>query len=293
MTTLLGKTPRTVSIEDSERFNTCSTASALASPPCCDIDNFRIDLVGHPKNPWNKSAALIFADIFLRKYQLWNVDMDDVKEAFFTRIKTMRRELSGIQQRQGGKKPQENRKARHGQRKYTVSRLRFRITTVSITTNLFIKLFHRRLDTAQSHPGLRRHFTMLQRLGVDGMSSDESESEDLDTTNQANPQYNILPPIWRAQELSDWLHVFDSIHMLGRRGSSSSIRGALPRLRRYTEGLKSKKLKWVSRLPRNAYDPHWLASQHNAGFVVQPSQDYDFSHDNSLFSNTAGSSANA
>ena len=138
MTTLLGKNPRTVSTEDSERFNTCSTASAFGSPPCCDIDNFRIDLIGHPKNPWNKSAALIFADIFLRKYQLWNVDMDDVKEAFLTRIKTMRRELSGIQQRQGRTKPQENRKARHGQRKYTVSRLQIRITRVSITPALFV-----------------------------------------------------------------------------------------------------------------------------------------------------------
>ena len=133
---------------------------------------------------------------------------------------------------------------------------------------------------------------MIRRLGVDGMSSDESDSEDaLNVTSGSNltREYTILQPVWRAQGLSDWLHVFDSIHILERRMRtlSSSVRGACPRLRKYKEGSKSKQSKCVRQLPHNAYDVHWLASRpvDNVEFEVQPdTEGYEFSHDNSLFS---------
>jgi hypothetical protein len=135
---------------------------------------------------------------------------------------------------------------------------------------------------------------MIRRLGVDGMSSDESDSEDaLNVTSESGSNltrgYTILQPVWRAQGLSDWLHVFDSIHILGRRMRtlSSSVRGACPRHRKYKEGSKSKQSKCVRHLPHNAYDVHWLASQpvDNVDFEVQPDREcYEFLHDNSLFS---------
>lgn len=130
---------------------------------------------------------------------------------------------------------------------------------------------------------------MLERLGVQGMSSDESDREEVRTRPAARlhtPKFRNLLPRWRSKELANWLHVFDSIHMISRRTGGSSSQGAFPRLR--IHNIQSPKYSnsraFVSQLPLNAYSMDWLNARNDVDFLVQPdNQEYDFSHDDDIF----------
>jgi hypothetical protein len=124
------------------------------------------------------------------------------------------------------------------------------------------------------HSQLQKHLPLLQQLGVEGMSSDKSEHDDL----TGHPRFFVLCPIWRAKELTSWLRMFNSVHMIERR-SGDDGRGAYPRLRILaTPQRLSGTNKFVSGLPINAYDPSWLARQNDANRYVRHSkeEDYDF-----------------
>ena len=109
------------------------------------------------------------------------------------------------------------------------------------------------------------------------MSSDESEYDDL----TKNPRFFVRSPRWRAKELTAWLRLFDSVHMIERR-SSGDGRGAYPRLRIYASPSSfSRSIKFVPGLPVNAYDPGWLARQGDTDRYVRQDieERYDFSCD--------------
>ena len=109
------------------------------------------------------------------------------------------------------------------------------------------------------------------------MSSDESENEDL----TKNPRFLVHRPRWRAEELSTWLRMFDSSHMIERR-SCGDHHGAYPRLRVYKSPQDfSKSTRFVPGLPINAYDPDWLARQADVDRYVRHNKDerYDLSCD--------------
>ena len=78
-------------------------------------------------------------------------------------------------------------------------------------------MFHLRLEAAQQHPLLQRHVDIMQRLGPDGMSSDESDVEDgrggEDPANPTRPIFRVVAPGWRAREVGEWLEPFDAIHL--------------------------------------------------------------------------------
>lgn len=121
---------------------------------------------------------------------------------------------------------------------------------------------------------------MLERLGVDGMSSDESDSDDLPRTRRERVKFKVLTPRWRNPELSDWLHTFDTVYWVYRRDKGPS-RGEHPRHRlhnvrspRFSAGKK-----YVPGLPINAYSETWLENRRDVDFAVCPENDlYDFSH---------------
>ena len=152
-----------------------------------------------------------------------------------------------------------------------------------------MKMFHRRLQIAQQHPELQTHVHVLERLGIDGMSSDESDLEELSEHRHArieNPRFYVLRPRWRSPVLSAWLHVFDSMHMISRRSLLGPSRGAYPHLRidnaespRYSTSQA-----FVRDLPINAYDAQWIANKTGCDYSVRPNRywNYDFSHSNDL-----------
>lgn len=132
-------------------------------------------------------------------------------------------------------------------------------------------------------PLLRKHVEVLQKMGTQGMSSDESDHEEVvndPILGSRTPQYRVLLPKWRSTELRAWLRIFDQIHMIERR-SHGSLRGDFPRLRIHDSGSPcySTRQTYVNHLPRNAYDSAWLASRTR----VVPTEDYTFSHHNELF----------
>ncbi|KAF8880278.1 hypothetical protein BD779DRAFT_1675976 [Infundibulicybe gibba] len=242
----------------------------------CTLDHFRVDLLGKPHSPWNRSAARVFADAFIHAHNLDRTPdaIDDVSRCFFSRIKSMKAK-SKLKLSGSVVINEHSRTGRRHQRK----------------RNLFV----RRLETAQLHPRLQKHVHMLQRLGTDGMSSDESEDEDTHIRSAArldNPRFKILEPRWRARQLTIWLRVIDSIHLVSRRCGDKSARGAYPRLRISNERAPeySKSKKFVKGLPENAYDTIWLHEQYDAYVNVRPSPErYDFNHSGELFEYIRGS----
>lgn len=87
---------------------------------------------------------------------------------------------------------------------------------------------------------------MLQRLGADSMSSDEStDGED------GNKQSRVLVKDWRSMGLIRWLHQLD-VDPADVKGQ-----GPKPRFRFYTEKVQ-RNTKPKKGLPRDAYSATWL-----------------------------------
>lgn len=131
------------------------------------------------------------------------------------------------------------------------------------------QLFTQRCDIALHEPRLQKHLDLLGRLGVDGMSSDESDGED-----GSRPVFRVRSPIWRAPIVGRWLQVFDSLY-LKRRQITQDKRGCYPRIRVRSSSEPSCSKGFVEGLPLNAYDESWMARQSQA----LASKDHaDFSH---------------
>lgn len=174
-------------------------------------------------------------------------------------------------------------------------RLQGRLTyvTIGIQTQAkltpWFQLFDRRLNTAEAHPDLQKHIPFLRRLGVSGMSSDGSDSEDefrrARRVRSENPRYIILLPRWRASGLSTWLHMFDSVHIIMRRSGWGDLRGAWPHLRESnpTAPRYSDNTKFVSQLPRVLYDENWLRIRNDVDVCVKPTDEpFSCTHDDAI-----------
>ncbi|KDQ22492.1 hypothetical protein PLEOSDRAFT_1050998, partial [Pleurotus ostreatus PC15] len=241
----------------------------------CDEQNFRYDLLGTPRSPWNRSAARVFTQAFNTWAEV-EFDAEVLEEAFFTWLKSLK------QARKKSQLPSAER-----QLAVSMSRRKMRRRTVSVTFNDAVsQLFHTRLDTAQTHPLLHRHVPMLERLGPEGMSEDESVVEDDHNEARARPRrpvYRVKSPCWRADEVGEWLEVFDVVHLNERR-TKSDLRGQYPRLRARVPHIVDDEAKPVQQLPVNTYHATWLESQTNPSHRLRPLADrYDFRHDNALF----------
>ncbi len=135
------------------------------------------------------------------------------------------------------------------------------------------QLFTQRYDIALHDPRLQRHLELLGRLGVDGMSSDESDEE---LEDGSGPVSRVRRPIWRAPIVGRWLQVFDSVN-LKRRQTTQDKRGCYPRIRVRNNSEPSCSKGFVEGLPMNAYDESWMAR--HAQSQALASKDYgDFSH---------------
>lgn len=118
---------------------------------------------------------------------------------------------------------------------------------------------------------------MLDRLGIDGMSSDDS---DIDAGGL--PQYRVTQPLWRAGSVGTWLRALDVLYLMHRRESGTTTRGAFPR-RRLVTLLSSSSNKFVPGLPINAYKPTWLRSRLEVKNTVRPNATpYLFLHSSAI-----------
>lgn len=149
-----------------------------------------------------------------------------------------------------------------------------------------IQLFQRRIFIASFVPLLRRHVNMLERLGVAGMSSDESDTAEVlgnASIRNENTRYRVKRPRWRAPVLETWLRVFDTCYIVWRRTSTDAIHGAPVHLRERPSNSWSYSKKFVTCLEKNAYDAQWLHACTNVDVVLLPRDDqYDFTHDSRI-----------
>lgn len=143
------------------------------------------------------------------------------------------------------------------------------------------QLYRRRRDMAQKYAPLRRHIGILDQLGAQGMSSDESVT----TPNAEGPTYHYLHSDWRADEVSVWLDDFDTVYYFDR-ANESDRRGAYPHRRNSARPQKlSLRSRPIHGLPINTYKSSWLSTKLPSWVksVLRPStQRYVFSNDADL-----------
>ncbi|KAF8229290.1 hypothetical protein L208DRAFT_1287236 [Tricholoma matsutake] len=245
-----------------------------SSCPCCDASHFRFDILRMPHSPWNRSAARVFCDDLIMDRDLPSTPdiMESVMESFYMRLKTLKRDYK-LSLLQPAERLISARDTRCHQQKY----------------NIAAQLFQRRLEIAKHHPNLQKHVAILQRLGVEGMSSDESDRDETTRNPQMRletPRVHVLLPQWRTEHLATWLHIFDSLHMVERWSMNGSSRGAYPHMCIYNAHVPrfSRSTGFVRGLLRNAYDACWLADRWESKFSVHPQdKNYNFSHDLEIF----------
>lgn len=112
---------------------------------------------------------------------------------------------------------------------------------------------HRRA-ASQKHKDLLRFTEILEVLGWDGVSGDESETEGHET------RYVIYPYEWRNPEIIPWIRIFDVVHEVSMRNTFNERgRGNSARTRVATT-LKdvTRRGKVIIGLPSNFYNPVWL-----------------------------------
>ncbi|KAJ3532379.1 hypothetical protein NMY22_g7765 [Coprinellus aureogranulatus] len=227
---------------------------------CCTVSDFQIDVNGGSASVWNQSAALVFTEHYLAKRKLGAEDAEKVRVAFLTRVKTIKQSFRET--------PKQKAKKGGYVRKYN--------------------LFQRRVEALATLPALQEHLPLLQRLSIDGMSSDEEEDDNVQSgiaraATVKNPNYRVLTPVWRSKELTMFLHVLDSVYLIKRRLENQ--RGNWPRPRVYDPNSPklSQKTTFPKNLPVNAYDEGWLKKFPNARLSVNPTSPYNFVHSPAVF----------
>ncbi|CAA7270752.1 unnamed protein product [Cyclocybe aegerita] len=243
--------------EVAEYAERCAINGVHKERQCCDSDMFRLDLQGQAQSAWNRSAAEVFALDFIKKNNLVSSTHRRVIYLFFQHLKYLQCKLK-LKMRGDAAVAAAAQRNRRALRRDS--------------------LYHRQLRTAQWNEFLKHHVRIIKALGVNGMSSDESDTDvDGDMVG-----YRVRMPEWRSPSLTSWLHAIDSVYMMERR--KTRIRGALPHLRIYALGPFSTSERFVAGLPINAYSQPWLAKTPNVSTTVSPlAWPYDFTLANDIF----------
>ncbi|KAG2017309.1 hypothetical protein CC2G_006827 [Coprinopsis cinerea AmutBmut pab1-1] len=134
----------------------------------------------------------------------------------------------------------------------SVAREKARLTRASRTSRK-ASLHAHRLDTALADPEYRRFAPLIKRIGVQGMSDDETDDEDPDSFIRVS-----LP--WRAERLTQILWALDERyeeHLRSSVGKTNRRRGPLPRARRLSQKVNLKAVP-PRKLPKNLYNSDWL-----------------------------------
>ncbi|KAG9227852.1 hypothetical protein CCMSSC00406_0008674 [Pleurotus cornucopiae] len=161
----------TVGSDNIQKFTELCGGNDVDGGDCCTVENFRIDLIGPPRSLWNTSAANVFVHTF-EAFTGVELDQQMVRTAFFTRLKTLKQEYKL------------SKKSKREQQNSIIQKHRkMRKRT----------LFIQRHDTVLHDHRLHKHISLLDRLGIDGMSSDESDGEECmgSEVHTAAPRFRV------------------------------------------------------------------------------------------------------
>ncbi len=104
-------------------------------------------------------------------------------------------------------------------------------------------------------PQLKKHRELLDRIGIEGMSSDEEDGVSGDGTTI----YKFQPPYWMSPDVENLLQWLDLIGTALKR-SKQETRGRNPCIRHRNPPFPNDGKTPVVGLPRNVYRREWLAS---------------------------------
>lgn len=242
---------------------------------------FMIDIEGLPRSPWNISTAWVFTDHFIQKMGCNDASemRGAIEKAFTNRIRSLksRHKKEGLSQTERAVERSQHAWRQH---KYQVN------CSVLVCSSLMlsmIKLFQCCHNISKLVRPLTEHLDILDVLGDDGMSTDESVV-DPDT---GATRYIVTKPEWRHPELHNWLNTFDQLHhwshieswSLNKHGAFTHSRTGSQRVHQKSHVPKG--------LPINAYDPEWIESRSllYLDHVLCPQRDqrYNFVHSSDMF----------
>ncbi|KAG2135667.1 hypothetical protein BD769DRAFT_1385540 [Suillus cothurnatus] len=193
--------------------------------PCCTVDCFSVDLEGTSHSPWNKLATDIFATNFRETYLEINVTHKVVVQAWSKHFEMLKGQY--------------------------------------ITLG---ELYGHHLNAPQTLPGdIQEEFKnqlikMVQWLGPNGMSSNESDHEGL----EGKPLYCILQKLWCSLEVTELLRLLDVLHLYKMFGKAWNVlSGAWPHM--HSSRMQVSTSSPVESLPQNFYSQKWL--KENRGFL--------------------------
>ncbi|KAI6131848.1 hypothetical protein EV401DRAFT_1883845 [Pisolithus croceorrhizus] len=217
-------------------------------PGCLKItpSNFRIDLSHSRRTPFNTEAIHVFAKDFKRKVEesKWYsfptpppthfLQLEYIELSLFLHLHHIKDVYTN------SKKSQEHRHAR--------------LKSAARSTRK-TRLYTSRVDCVMNDDELVIHNGLMQLVGSQGVSSDES-----DTGLEGHKVYRKISPAWCSEELANFMHSIDSLIISNRhpRVGHRSIRGQEPR-RRIPSNLINEDAVAPPRLPLNCYKDSWLA----------------------------------
>ncbi|KAI6046570.1 hypothetical protein EDC04DRAFT_2557805, partial [Pisolithus marmoratus] len=211
------------------------TATGQGGPTA---DNFRLDFHGPLASAWNKRAAEVFASHFFDCGWYGSPKKDDIRRLFETHMRTLRAQYAKLHA--DSPSDDEQSQIKHDEEKEKARAQRRR------------SLRHRRANACLAHMDLARFSSLLATLPPDAMSGDETDHQ------PGQKRYAITKLTWRSQAATEWLRVFDLVHLSTWFSCNGRAKhGAFPHTR-----IPSRRVEMPSqpipRLPSNFYDAAWL-----------------------------------
>ena len=257
-------------------------SSQRAGGPIMEESQLKLDIsTSRLANPWNKRAAILFADYFRSlegRGERYAVNI--VKKTFSTHMVRLRQLYA---QGQAPQTLQNRQKSSDRNQKFSRDQ---RIRNVRVEEHLvksrraykqIPQLHQRRVNACfafQSDPTIERLLPLMDKIPVGAMSGDETDHR------QNNLNYVVRPPVWRSSEIEPFFMALDDLHLSTRFSSNGRAkRGKFPHPR-IRSGRPPIPGGGVPGLPVNFYDPRWLRTL--TGFErkelkIKPSIDLELS----------------
>ncbi|KAI9434625.1 hypothetical protein H4582DRAFT_1818480 [Lactarius indigo] len=194
--------------------------------------NFRVQLKGSLACRWNRRAADVFSEAYIKKYKN-RFKHEDLVACFKTHLRTLKNQHERI--KAGPTKTQTD-----------IERC-----STSARQTRRQGIARRRGEVLDGYGDLQYIARHLNKLGVDGMSGDESDH------SGGRRRYVVQKLNWRSDDVTAALRVLDALALVSHWTSDGRPRpGKFPHVRIDSNRVENRDP--VRNLPRNFYREDWL-----------------------------------
>ncbi|KAL0578910.1 hypothetical protein V5O48_003101 [Marasmius crinis-equi] len=206
---------------------------------------------------WNERLSGHFLASFIAQYPIYVDQNEEILDHFWQRLDRLKSLRKRTSRRDGESEDQCN-----SRRYKMLSTEQTRLRKRSRQDQLFVDRLRVASENANHHPNLgqRKEWALtaavLERLGVSGMSSDESEDPD---DNMPERRYTIKARVWRSRKIRDLMARTDQeLRKTKRSLYGNAPPGNPPRIRQRVKTPASSQRAAVGQLPINFYSKEWL-----------------------------------